>query len=277
MHVLSIYISSFEVNKVPNRNKYKEAKSDYCMEVLIITIIFIVGLASGFLGATVGGGGMISLPALLFLGFSPQSAIAINKVGDVGAFISAIRQYWKSKLIDWQMAAPLAIVVIIGSLIGTQIMVRLDTFILEDVIGIVILFFLPFIFLSRKMGINQKNTSKTKKYIGMILYFLLAVEGAIIGAGGAAAILLIMMYFFGYEIIKGYATNTPSELFSALVPAIIYAFHGFVQLLPAIIIFFGMLIGGFIGSNTAITNGNLWVKSLFSIVILISVAKMLVF
>ncbi|MBU0635863.1 sulfite exporter TauE/SafE family protein, partial [Candidatus Micrarchaeota archaeon] len=200
-------------------------------------IIFIIGLVAGFLGATVGGGGMISIPALLFLGFPPQSAIAINKVGDVGTFISAIRQYWKSKKIDWKMAVPLAIIAVIGSIIGTQIMVRLETNFLGILIGIILLLFLPFFFFSRKIGIKQKNPSKTKKIIGIILYFILAIEGAMVGAGGAAILLLIMMYFFGYEIIKGYATNTPAEFFSALVPAIIYSFYGFVQLLPAIIIF----------------------------------------
>ena len=240
-------------------------------------IIFIVGLVAGFLGATVGGGGMIAIPALIFLGFSPQSAIAINKVGDVGAFISAVKQYWKSKKIDWKRAIPMAIIVIMASIIGTQIMIRLNTNFLEVFIGIIILIYLPFFLFSKNIGLKQKKTSKTKKIIGMVLYSLLAVEGAIVGAGGATVILFIMMYFFGYEIITGYATNTPAEFFSALIPAIIYSFYGFTKLIPAIIIFFGMLIGGFIGAKIAIKKGNLWVKGLFSIVILISIIKILFF
>ncbi len=240
-------------------------------------IIFIVGLLAGFLGATVGGGGMIAVPALLFMGFSPQSAIAINKVGDVGAFLSAITQYWKSKKIDWQMAIPLAIIVIIGSIIGTQVMTRMDSDLLEVFIGVMILVFLPFFFFGKNIGIHQTHPSRNKKTVGMILYGLLAIEGAIVGAGGATAILMIMMYFFGYKIIEGYATNTPAELFSALVPAIIYAFYGFIPLLPALIIFFGMLIGGFIGVNTALKKGNVWVKNLFTVVIVLSVIKILFF
>lgn len=240
-------------------------------------IIFIVGLLAGFLGATVGGGGMVAVPALLFMGFSPQSAIAINKVGDIGAFISAIAQYWKSKKIDWGMAIPLAIIVTIGSVIGTQIMVRMDTEFLEVFIGIMILAFLPFFFFGKNIGVKQTHPSKTKKTIGMILYGLLAIEGAIVGAGGATVILLLMMYFFGYKIIEGYATNTPAELFSAVVPAVIYGFYGFIPLWPAVIIFLGMLIGGFIGARTAIKKGNVWVKNLFTVVIILSVVKILFF
>ncbi len=238
-------------------------------------IIFIVGLMAGFLGATVGGGGMVAIPALLFLGFSPQSAVAINKVGDIGAFISAVSEYWKSKKIDWNMAVPLAIITIISSTIGAQIMVRLESGFLELFIGVMILIFLPFFFFSESLGLKSTHPSKTKKTIGLIIYALLGVEGAIVGAGGGTVILLVMMYFFGYEIIRGYATNTPAELFNAFIPAVVYSFHGFIPLVPAVIIFLGMLSGGFIGANTALGKGNRWVKNLFTLVIIASVIKIL--
>ncbi len=240
-------------------------------------IIFIVGLVAGFLGATVGGGGMVAVPAFLFLGFSPQSAVALNKVGDIGAFIAAAGRYWKSKKIDWKMAIPLAIITIVSSIIGAEIMVNLPTDFLKTFIGIMILIFLPFFFFSKNLGLKQTHPSKTRKTIGLILYALLGIEGAIVGAGGGTVLLLVMMYFFGYKIIEGYATNTPAEIFSALIPAIIYSMHGFVTVLPAAIIFLGMLIGGFVGAHTALKKGNVWVKDLFTIVIIASVIKILFF
>lgn len=241
-------------------------------------IIFIVGLVAGFLGATVGGGGMVAIPALLFLGFSPQSAVAVNAVGDIGAFISATGEYWKSKKIDWNMAIPLAIIAVIGSIIGSLVMVRLDTGFLKTFIGIVILVFLPFFFLGGKnIGLKQTHPSKIRKVTGLVLYSLLIIVGAIVGAGGSTVILLIMMYFFGYEVIRGYATNSPADLLSSIIPATIYSFYGFVELWPAVIIFAGMLIGGFIGANTALQKGNKWVKGLFTVVILLSVIKILFF
>jgi uncharacterized membrane protein YfcA len=240
-------------------------------------IIFIVGVVAGFLGATVGGGGMIAIPALLFLGLSPQSAVAVNAVGDVGAFISATAQYWRSKKIDWKMALPLAVIAVIGSVIGTQIMVRMSTGFLETFIGVTILVFLPFFFFGENIGLKRTSPSKIKKLIGIALYSLLIVEGAIVGAGGSTVILLVMMYFFGYEIIQGYATNTPADLLSSLIPAVIYSFYGFVALLPAIVIFAGMLIGGFIGANIALEKGNRWIKKLFTLVIIAFVVKILLF
>lgn len=240
-------------------------------------IIFVVGLVAGFLGATVGGGGMIAIPALLFLGLSPQSAITVNAVGDVGAFISATGEYWKSKKIDWKMAVPLAFIAVIGSVIGTQIMVRMDTEFLKTFIGVTILIFLPFFFFGDNIGLKRTNPSKAKRLIGFTLYAILIVQGAIVGAGGSTVILLLMMYFFGYEIIQGYATNTPADLLSSIIPAVIYWLYGFVSLLPAIVIFSGMLIGGYIGANIALEKGDRWVKNLFTLIIIASVIKILFF
>lgn len=121
------------------------------MEILI----FIIGIISGFLGATVGSGGMITVPVLLFLGFPPNVAVATNKAGNIGCFLSAVKEYWKNKKIDWNIAIPLSAIMIIGSIIGTQIIVRLDTGFLEKLIAIVILIFLPFLFLSKKK--KKKN------------------------------------------------------------------------------------------------------------------------
>lgn len=220
---------------------------------------------------------MISVPALLLLGFSPQSAVAINQVGDIGAFVSATRQYWRSQKIDWAIAIPLAIITIICSILGAQIMVRMPTHFLQTFIGLTILAFLPFFFLGKNIGLKPRRTSKLSKAIGFSLYALIAVQGAIVGAGGATVILIIMMYFFGYEIIRGYATNTPAEIFSAVIPAVVYAFYGFIKVWPAIIIFLGMLIGGFIGANTALQKGSKWVKNLLTLVIVMLVVKILFF
>lgn len=116
--------------------------------------------------------------------FFTQSAVAINKVGDIGAFISATAEYWKSRKIDWKMAIPLVIITIISSIIGAQIMVTLETKSLEIFIAITILIFLPFFFFAKNIGIKKRHSSKAKKIIGLILFSLLAVQGAIVGAGG---------------------------------------------------------------------------------------------
>ncbi|HBK34896.1 TPA: hypothetical protein DDZ01_02785 [Candidatus Uhrbacteria bacterium] len=240
-------------------------------------LIFITGLMAGFLGSTVGGGGFLSIPILVLLGFTPQASIALNKIGDIGTFISAVSRYWKSQKIDWGMAGKIAIIYIIGSFVGTQIMVGLSSHTLNIFIAISILLAAPFLFVNKKMGLVVTKVSKIKKAIGFVILAFLSIIGAIVGAGGAVLSTMVMMVFFGYEIIDGHATTTPSKFFSALIPSIVYFSYGFVEIIPAIVIFVGMLIGGFLGARTAILEGNRWIKTLFTVVVIALVIKLLFF
>ncbi|OGL93636.1 hypothetical protein A2239_04410 [Candidatus Uhrbacteria bacterium RIFOXYA2_FULL_40_9] len=232
---------------------------------------------AGFLGSTVGGGGFLSIPILVLLGFTPQASIALNKIGDIGTFISAVSRYWKSQKIDWGMAGKIAIIYIIGSFVGTQIMVGLSSHTLNIFIAISILLAAPFLFVNKKMGLVVTKVSKIKKAIGFVILAFLSIIGAIVGAGGAVLSTMVMMVFFGYEIIDGHATTTPSKFFSALIPSIVYFSYGFVEIIPAIVIFVGMLIGGFLGARTAILEGNRWIKTLFTVVVIALVIKLLFF
>ena len=240
-------------------------------------LIFITGLMAGFLGSTVGGGGFLSIPILVLLGFTPQASIALNKIGDIGTFISAVSRYWKSQKIDWGMAGKIAIIYIIGSFVGTQIMVGLSSHTLNIFIAISILLAAPFLFVNKKMGLVVTKVSKIKKAIGFVILAFLSIIGAIVGAGGAVLSTMVMMVFFGYEIIDGHGTTTPSKFFSALIPSIVYFSYGFVEIIPAIVIFVGMLIGGFLGARTAILEGNRWIKTLFTVVVIALVIKLLFF
>ena len=62
---------------------------------VILLVLALVGLLAGFVDAIAGGGGLISLPALLSVGLSPVGAIAANKLqGAVGTGIAAVT-YWR--------------------------------------------------------------------------------------------------------------------------------------------------------------------------------------
>ena len=82
----------------------------------IALIFFAVGGVAGFIDAIAGGGGLITLPALLFAGLPPQQALATNKGQSV--FGS-----WTG-LIAWKLALPMAAGQIIGGLAGASLTIR---------------------------------------------------------------------------------------------------------------------------------------------------------
>ena len=66
----------------------------------IFFIMFFVALLAGYVDAVAGGGGMLTVPALLSIGLPPSQAIATNKLqGTVGSLSSTL-YFLKKKLIN---------------------------------------------------------------------------------------------------------------------------------------------------------------------------------
>ncbi|MCE9518248.1 MAG: TSUP family transporter, partial [Verrucomicrobia bacterium] len=62
------------------------------MSLTTLALLFLAGLAGGFIDAIAGGGGLITLPALLAAGLPPQIALGTNKFqSSCGTILAVIR------------------------------------------------------------------------------------------------------------------------------------------------------------------------------------------
>jgi uncharacterized protein len=61
---------------------------------------FLIGLIAATLGAIATGGGLISVPGMIFLGLSPASAIATTRLNLLGGGITAVYRYSKAGAIQ---------------------------------------------------------------------------------------------------------------------------------------------------------------------------------
>ena len=78
------------------------------MDPFILLLVFLVGIIASYIGTNAGGGGLISIPAMIFLGLPAQMAIATNKVGALG-MTTGFYKYHKERKIDYSVAIPVAI------------------------------------------------------------------------------------------------------------------------------------------------------------------------
>lgn len=242
-----------------------------------IFFTFLIGVIASVIGAIAGGGGLISIPFLMFLGLPPQVAIATNKLGAVGLSVGAIYKFWKEKKIIWKFAIPFSVLAVIGGLIGAKLLLVINQEILSEVIGIILLLLLPLIFIKKEIGIQNIKTTKLQKLIGVVFYFLLMVFGGFFGGGAGTLIIYSLMFFMGLTIIEANATDIVPWFVLSLSSLVFFMINGIVDYYTGIALFLGMLIGVYLGARIAIKKGDGWVKIIFAIVVVISSIKILFF
>ena len=81
---------------------------------------FFIGLASATIGAIAAGGGLISIPGMIFLGLSPASAIATTRLNVLGGGLLAVYRYRKAGAVLWKHTIYFLIIAIIAGVAGPK-------------------------------------------------------------------------------------------------------------------------------------------------------------
>jgi uncharacterized protein len=84
-------------------------------------VLFGTGLVAGFVDSIAGGGGLITLPVFLGMGFDPKMALGANKLQATFGSASAAWHYRKAGAVDVKDCGLGFICSAVGAAIGTKL------------------------------------------------------------------------------------------------------------------------------------------------------------
>ena len=172
-------------------------------------LLIVVGFAAGFINTVAGGGSLLSLPTLIFLGLPPAIANGTNRVAVVIQTALATAGF-KSKGVS---TAPfniyLGISALIGSIIGAKIAVDIDGETFNTILGIVMIVVVLIIVFKPKMKLADMQERITGEYlwIGCIVFFFFGIYGGFINAGIGFIIILFLHYVHQMTLVRSNATK----------------------------------------------------------------------
>lgn len=236
-----------------------------------------VGFLGGLIGTISGGGGLVTIPYLLFIGLPIDVAIATSRMSAFGLGAGSFKNFYTSKKIAWNLIPVLLAVAVAGAVTGALLVINLDKELLEKIAGSVLLLLLPTLFIDKNFGLKEFKTSRTRKVSGVFVYLLAMVYGAFFGPGAGVLLIYILAYFFGLSFIRSSATNLVAWMALTAVAFAIFVVNGLVDFQLGAAMLVGVTAGGYFGSKTAIQKGDGFVKIILTIIVLITSVKLLVF
>lgn len=127
----------------------------------MLLLLFFATFVAGFIDSIAGGGGMITIPALLLAGISPLQALATNKLQSSFGSFWATLQFYKKGYINIKSKIPFAATAFCFSAIGTTAVQFLQADFLSKILPFLILIFgLYFLF-----SPSIKEAKQTKNLI----------------------------------------------------------------------------------------------------------------
>lgn len=242
-----------------------------------ILLLSIAGLAAGFIDAIAGGGGLITIPSLLFVGIPPHVALGSNKVaGTVGVFSSSI-VYWRKRLYRLQHWRFAVVIAMLGSALGSIAIHFLSADWLTKFIPCLLIAIIIYMAIPKHRLHNppQPNYHAPPLKISLLNSILGFYDG-FFGPGTGSFWTTALVYFFKLDLLQATAIAKLMNFASNIIAAIVFISFGSVNYLAALILMIGYVIGSTIGANSAIKHGRKLIRPLFLIVASVICIKLII-
>ena len=223
-------------------------------ETWVFPVMTVVAFVTGFIDAIAGGGGLIMMPALLFCGVPPLHALGTNKLQSMFGTATALRNYWRSGLVDWHRNRLTVVVVFVGAVIGVLIVQSLDTRLLNLIIPVLLVASAIYILLSPRMtdeDAHHRVSSKGYAPIGGAI----GLYDGFFGPGAGTFYTTSLVALRGYGLTKASAVTKLFNWTSNVASVIVFALGGHVLWLLGLCMAAGAMLGAWLGSHTALRFG----------------------
>jgi uncharacterized membrane protein YfcA len=239
------------------------------VDLEIVGLLVAVAACAGFVDAIAGGGGLLTLPALLMAGMPPAAAIATNKLQGTFGVAASSYAYWRAGLLDVSWLRLAVMTTAVGAALGSAAVQWIDPDWLRLVVPVALLIIAGYFAFAPYL---QQRTSRRR--LGP-LPFALGVAAPIgaydgfLGPGAGSMYLIGLVALFGADLVKGVAGTKLLNLTSNAVALAIFAAAGNVDYAVGLAMAAGQIVGAQAGVSAALTKGAPLIRPL---VIIVSIA-----
>lgn len=250
---------------------------DIALTTELLLLLCSVAFVAGYIDAIAGGGGLLTVPALLTAGLPPHVVLGTNKLAATFGSLTASVTYYRKKLFDpgyWRYSL---IFTAIGAIIGTLVVDQLSTALLEKILPLLILFAAIYTLFNRMQPDDRLTlpavTPKLywqQRLQGLTLGFYDGVAGP--GAGAFWMVSTMALYKINLLLASGVARtmNFISNGFSLAA----FIMLGHVHFTLGIAMGLCLMLGAWLGAHSAIRFGSKFIRPIFISVVIAIAARL---
>jgi len=232
---------------------------------------------AGILGSMIGlGGGIVIVPVLTFLGFSPQLAASNSLFAAFSNAIASTISYTRQKRIEYLLGLKLGLLSIPGTILGAFISTDITPSVFKALFGIVLIVSSVYIFSKRKIESKAYNLSKQIMVLVVAASFFAGIISSLFGIGGGIVFVPLMVIAIGLSMKLAAPTSQFVLLFASASGMIAHTFLGHPDFYQALLLAVGAFVGGLVGSRLSLEIEEKKLRIIVSSVIVIAAIKLFI-
>lgn len=236
-----------------------------------------VGFVSGFLNVLAGGGSLLTLPLLIFLGLPAAVANGTNRIGVLCQNIVAIGSFRRHGVLPMKLALLCTAPSLIGSYLGAQLAVDIDERLFQRLLAGIMIGVLLIILAdpAKRLQGREQHFTPLRLLVLLASFFLIGIYGGFVQAG-VGFLILPALLIHGFDLVRANAVKIFVILVFTVPALAVFIWHGQVDWLLGLVLAAGNASGGWLASRVAVTKGHDWIKRVVSAAVLILALKLLI-
>lgn len=221
----------------------------------LLATMFAVAALAGAFDAIAGGGGLLTLPALLLAGLNPVAALATNKLQGAFGSVSSTIAFARRGLIDWKTAIPVALAAGLAGLCGALCASLLSPHFLKALVPVLLIAIALYFALSRALRAQDGPARLALPAFAGFVAPLVGFYDGIFGPGAGAFYMVAIVTLLGYGALKATAHTKLANAASNLGSLLLFMIKGAVVWPIGLAMAAGAFIGAQVGSRLAMRFG----------------------
>jgi len=232
------------------------------MSLFDFALLIASGLTAGFINAVSGGGAMLTVPALIFIGLPPGVANGTNRVAVAIQNVAALAAYQRLGVTNHRLALSLALPAMLGSFVGALISIRLDDAQFRTILGMVMLLLIGPVLLESRLHARAAALQQTLKegWVLSLVFFVLGVYGGFLQIGVGIFILVVLSAFGGMDLVLANSVKVTIVLCLTTLALLVFIFDSKVAWGVGLVLAASNAAGAWLGVYWGVKKGAYWIR-----------------
>jgi uncharacterized membrane protein YfcA len=238
----------------------------------VLVLLALAALFAGTVDAIAGGGGLITLPALLAAGLPPHVALGTNKGQSVWGSSAALATFWRGGRVDRKQAGYAFPLGFLGSLAGATLVSGISKDALRPIV-IAMLVGASVLLVVRKPT-RASDAPRSRAWIAALLALAIGAYDGFFGPGTGTFLIVGFVTLCGRSLVHASADAKVVNCASNLAAVLVFAHAGRVLWQVALPMAIAQLCGGLLGARLAMRGGSRVVRIVVLVVSGALIAKL---
>ena len=243
-----------------------------------LSLLLVTGIATGFLNVMAGGGSMLSVPIMIFLGVPGTIANATNRIAILPQNVSAVWAFYRKGFSNFKLSLTLGLCTIPGTIIGAIIASKVANDQFNNLLAVIMVVVLIVMSLPQPKTIEVNQTPTRNRLIaGHALMILIGFWGGFIHIGVGFLLMPVLNRVMQLDLVTTNAHKVMIVLCYTAVALIVFTSQLELIWKYGIALGVGTWIGAWIAANLQIKKGIGPIKLVLNIVIVAFIIKLIFF